>query len=171
MTHLDSLDRLHARGDRLSESDATFASLLACLDRYFNALANFPLVHVRDANFIIEVISVGQRDLSLLRLVDDGPINQFLNDTSKRNSILFHEILLGGSFQTRSLYAGRALESVQKGTLPAEGSWAMENPAIRSVCLIVGLPIPDLKGLWIGRESELSNRWARGTLILWGNPE
>jgi hypothetical protein len=89
--------------DRLSENDSTFASSLACLDRYFNALANFPLVHVRDAKFIIEVIGVGQRDLSLLRLVDESPINQFLNDTFKRNSIVFHEILLGGRFQTRPL--------------------------------------------------------------------
>jgi hypothetical protein len=82
----------------VSDSDATPASPLACLDRYFDALANFPLVHVRNAKFRIKVISVGQIDLNLLRLVNEGPIYQFLNNTCECNLIFFHGILLGGGF-------------------------------------------------------------------------
>src|ERR1700682_3024523 len=63
-------------------------SLLGCLCR-------LPFVNVGNSKLVVKVISAGERDLGLLRFIEDRAVNHLPNCACERDDMWFHRILLG----------------------------------------------------------------------------
>ena len=63
--------------------------------RYLDAFADLPFVNVGNSKLVVKVISAGERDLGLLRFIEDRAVNHLPNCACERDDMWFHRILLG----------------------------------------------------------------------------